>query len=261
MVTGAVCIPFRYLIGFIASFRAKIFNPENSILIHIGVFFLMYFILLLVYLLSQKFSFIKGSGLPQTQAILYGKMVTKTPIRNLLIKFVGGILSIGTGLSLGREGTSVQMGSLVGLWTAKKMSKKPARTKHLVAAGAGAGVSAAFTAPLASSVLILESLLKFNIPKTAITTLLAGIISGVMAMLFITDNIFSTVKVAAPAIEEKRLLLIFLVMAIIFSIAGKLFSELLKVGKRGYSEWKVPFYIKIGFLAATTWVIGYFFST
>ena len=46
--------------------------------------------------------------------------------------------------------------------------------KQLLAAGAGAGLAAAFAAPLASSLLVIESIERFDAPKTAITTLLAG---------------------------------------------------------------------------------------
>lgn len=60
--------------------------------------------------------------------------------------------------------------------------------KQLLAAGAGAGLAAAFAAPLASSLLVIESIERFDAPKTAITTLLAGVVAGGSCQLDISDQ-------------------------------------------------------------------------
>ena len=78
------------------------------------------------------------------------------------------------GLSLGREGPSVQIGSYVGCLVSKWGRVLAGERKQLLAAGAGAGLAAAFAAPLASSLLVIESIERFDAPKTAITTLLCG---------------------------------------------------------------------------------------
>ena len=89
-------------------------------------------------------------------------------------KFFGGILALSAGLSLGREGPSVQIGSYIGTLVSRWGHILKGERKQLLAAGAGAGLSAAFAAPLSSSLLVIESIERFDAPKTAITTLLAG---------------------------------------------------------------------------------------
>ena len=79
--------------------------------------------------------------------------------RLLPVKFLAGILSIGGGLALGREGPTVQMGGAAGLMTASWFRIKSGfgERKALISAGAGAGLAAAFNAPLAGDFLSLKN--------------------------------------------------------------------------------------------------------
>lgn len=56
-------------------------------------------------------------------------------------------LAIGAGLSLGREGPTVQMGAAAGQAVSKSLSRSKTEELHLIACGAGAGLAAAFNAP------------------------------------------------------------------------------------------------------------------
>ena len=60
-----------------------------------------------------------GWRIPQTRGVINGRVDYKHPFRELMAKFVGGILALSTGLSLGREGPSVQIGSYVGYLVSK----------------------------------------------------------------------------------------------------------------------------------------------
>ena len=73
--------------------------------------------------------------------------------------------------------TSAILGTLISRWGHILKGER----KQLLAAGAGAGLSAAFAAPLSSSLLVIESIERFDAPKTAITTLLAGVVAGGVA--------------------------------------------------------------------------------
>ena len=103
--TGIICIGFRYIISYINDIRPYIFNDlaislgiENKNIIHSIVFLCVFILLLFVGFLVKKFPKIEGSGLPQTQALLYGRIKYNRPFTSLLIKFIGGVLSLGTGL-------------------------------------------------------------------------------------------------------------------------------------------------------------------
>src|SRR5215831_13067974 len=53
-----------------------------------------------------------GSGIPHVEAVLSGEL-PQVPYRLIPVKFAGGVLAIGSGMALGREGPSVQMGASI----------------------------------------------------------------------------------------------------------------------------------------------------
>lgn len=148
--------------------------------------------------LVMKMPLITGGGIPQTRAAINGRITYKHPFIELVSKFFGGILSVSAGLSLGREGPSVQIGSYIGCLVARWTHILRGERKQLLAAGAGAGLAAAFAAPLASSLLVIESIERFDAPKTAITTLLAGVVAGAVASMVFPISSYHLIQVAEP---------------------------------------------------------------
>jgi CIC family chloride channel protein len=111
-----------------------------------------------------------GSGIPHVEAQLHGKW-SGDPLRIIPVKFMGGLLAMGAGLALGREGPSVQMGASLAQLLGKVAHRNEDECKALLAAGAGAGLATAFNAPIAGAVFVLEELVRrFDLPTT-ITTL------------------------------------------------------------------------------------------
>ena len=100
--------------------------------------------------------------------------VPPAPLSVLPVKFFGGLLAIGSGLALGREGPSVQMGAIVAHLTGTLAKRKWPDARSLIAAGAGAGLAAAFNAPTAGAVFVLEELVRRFEPRMAIAALAAS---------------------------------------------------------------------------------------
>jgi chloride channel protein, CIC family len=98
-----------------------------------------------------------GSGIPHVEAQLRGQW-SGNPLRIILVKFVGGLLAIGSGLALGREGPTVQMGGSLALLVGRFTRRPEEECRALLAAGAGAGLATAFNAPVAGAVFVLEEL-------------------------------------------------------------------------------------------------------
>lgn len=165
-----------------------------------------------------------------------------------MAKFVGGILALSTGLSLGREGPSVQIGSYVGYLVSKWGRVLSGERKQLLAAGAGAGLAAAFAAPLASSLLVIESIERFDAPKTAITTLLAGVVAGGVASWIFPMNPYFHIDAIVPGMTFWGQVKLFLLLAAVISIFGKLFSITTLQVKRIYPAIKHPEYVKMLYL-------------
>lgn len=113
-----------------------------------------------------------GSGIPRVEAVLHHGRELRW-FRVLWVKFVGGVLGIGAGLALGREGPTVQMGAALGQ-TVGVVGRDPPGQRHLlVGLGACAGLAGAFNAPLASMAFLFEELREKFSPGVCLAALLA----------------------------------------------------------------------------------------
>ncbi len=282
-ISGLVCVAFRYIIYYIDNLRISLFRKDNlsdfqRIINHelnlhdtlfifakyLALFLLTILILNIIYSLVKKFPTTSGSGLPQTKALLEKNMEYKSPLKNIIAKFIGGVLSISSGLSFGREGSSVQMGSLIGHIFGKSLKIKEENYNYLIAAGAGAGISAAFTAPLASSILILESLKNnytADLKRLTISTLLSGLCAGIIAISFFPSNIYSSISIIKPELKEYQMLIIYMIMALIFSILGKLFSNLFIFIKLRYEKFRNKYDKHYILLTALIIIITFFYPS
>lgn len=104
-----------------------------------------------------------GSGIPQVEGELKGK-INANWIQVIIAKFAGSLLSIGSGLSLGSEGPSVQLGAMAGKGFSRINNRLRTEERLLLTCGAGAGLATAFGAPLAGVVFTLEEMHK-NFPR------------------------------------------------------------------------------------------------
>ena len=120
-----------------------------------------------------------GSGIPHVEAVLNGDLPPAS-FRLIPVKFFGGLLAIGTGLALGREGPSVQMGASLAHLLGVVFRRSWPDSRVLLAAGAGAGLATAFNAPIAGAVFVLEELLRRFDTRITITTL--GASAGAIAV-------------------------------------------------------------------------------
>jgi chloride channel protein, CIC family len=110
-----------------------------------------------------------GSGIPYVERQLREGWIGN-PIRILFVKFLGGWLAIGSGLALGREGPTVQIGAVIGHLFGDAFRRDVNDCRVLVAAAAGAGLATAFNAPIAGAVFVLEELVgSFDVPISIAT--------------------------------------------------------------------------------------------
>ena len=110
----------------------------------------------------------------------------------LLAKFVGGLLTIGAGLSLGREGPSIQLGAMAGKGVSRLCRRDVTEERMLLTCGASAGLSAAFNAPLAGVLFSLEELHKDFSTDVLLSTMSASITADFISRtLFGLGPVFS----------------------------------------------------------------------
>ena len=99
-----------------------------------------------------------GSGIPQLK-LAFWKDFGTVPWRVAWVKCVAGIVSIGGGQSLGREGPSVQLAGAVSSNLAGLAGEAKQNRRLAAAAGAAAGLAAAFNTPLAATTFVLEEII------------------------------------------------------------------------------------------------------
>ncbi|MGD0462938.1 MAG: H(+)/Cl(-) exchange transporter ClcA [Tepidisphaeraceae bacterium] len=127
-----------------------------------------------------------GSGIPRIEAVLRNHL-RPAGAHILFVKFVGGSLSIGSGLALGREGPTVQMGGTIGRLVSDHLRRFVSEPWTLIAAGAGAGLAVAFNAPLAAVIFVVEELLR-RLSARVFSATLVACITGTLMLRAVIGN-------------------------------------------------------------------------
>lgn len=144
-----------------------------------------------------------GSGIPHLKAILLREVEPEWK-RLLWVKFLGGVTAIGGGLALGREGPTVQMGGGIGHMVSDlfKVRVGEGERRALISAGAGAGLAAAFNAPLSGVVFVLEELHGAFTPVMFVAAFLASVTGDVAGRLLMGElPVFHLAVAAPPGVE------------------------------------------------------------
>lgn len=167
-----------------------------------------------------------GSGIPHTKSVLL-HLRTVNWKRVIPVKFIAGGLVIAAGFSLGREGPIVQLGAAIAAALAYALQIPRRAQAHLIACGAGAGLSAAFNAPLAGFIFVIEELRRELSPLTYATALLAAVMADVVTRFATGDSpSFSLPGVTAPPLQ---LLPMVLVCGLTAGLLGTAFNKILLV--------------------------------
>jgi chloride channel protein, CIC family len=156
------------IIGILAGLAAVLFtlaiNGTTHLLFGIAPSNLRYILvptlmsLVTGFLLTKFFPEARGSGVPQIEAA-YHLNQGEVPFRVAFGKFLTGVLCIGSGHSMGREGPSVQIGAGIASPIGKWFHLSPARVQSLVPVAAAAALSAAFNTPVAAVIFALEEII------------------------------------------------------------------------------------------------------
>jgi chloride channel protein, CIC family len=139
-----------------------------------------------------------GSGIPDVEAVLHQEL-RPAPFRLIPVKFFGGLMAIGGGLALGREGPSVQMAAIIGRFTGLVFRRSWPDCRVLLAAGAGAGLATAFNAPIAGAIFVLEELVRKFELRIAIAALGASATAISVAHVLLGEAPDFQVPALAPA--------------------------------------------------------------
>ena len=175
VLAGMVSSAFRWTLLKAEEIRGLFLDgvAQRWSLAFLGVFLLVVLTLFVAFLLQRE-PLISGSGIPQVEGELHGK-INANWLQVLIAKFLGAAAAIGGGLSLGREGPSIQLGAMVGKGFSRVNNRFRTEEKLLMTCGAGAGLAAAFSAPLAGVVFSLEELHKSFSTEILLSTMASAI--------------------------------------------------------------------------------------
>jgi chloride channel protein, CIC family len=262
VAAGLSVVAFQLLINLLynATFvRLAVLSPGIFL---IGSFVVMVGTALIAgYLMYSYCPEAGGSGIPQAK-VAFWKDFGVIPWRAVWVKFVGGVLTIGGGSSLGREGPSVHVAAgmasqLAGLTGEAKQSRRRA-----TAAGAAAGLAAAFNTPIAAVTFVLEEIIQDLNSNLLGSVLLAAVIGALLVHGLVGKQpAFAIQNIDAPT---WRAYLLTPFAAALASLAGGVFQKwTLALRKKQRRAGKIPSWLKPAIGATLAWVIGVsvFFAT
>lgn len=241
-------------------FRLGIENLFGFVMTHFYIYPLIFlcvttlgglFAGLLIYKFAPETS---GSGIPYVKMSLLrsGKLIR---VRTVFVKFIAGILGIGTGLSLGREGPSVQLGAGVGSFVGKISKLNGNNRDKLIASGAGAAIGATFNAPIAGTLFVLEELIHKFTPSMLFPTLVATVVAASTARHFLGSN--PSFDVTLPPITlEGSMIFVCIILGLLCGFLGVLFSKTIFFFNNLYSKIKLPNYAKPALAGFLTGLAG-----
>lgn len=185
VTTGLIIALFRWLLIFADGCRNRLVAYANT---GVGPALIAALVMLLLVRvigwILRKEPESTGSGIPQVEAELLGKKDMNW-LSVMVSKILGCALSIGGGLALGREGPSIQIGAMVGKGFARTNKRVLTEERYLMSCGAGAGLSAAFGAPLAGTIFCLEELYRNFSSEVLLSTMAAAASSDFVAAYII----------------------------------------------------------------------------
>src|SRR5271168_4237067 len=176
------------------------------------------------YLLFRYFPEARGSGVPQTKAALYAHDGRIT-LRTVLGKFFCTSATLASGIPLGREGPSVQVGAGLASVLGRVLRLRPEKVKALVPVGAAAAIAAAFNTPLAAVMFALEEIVgDLHAPVLGSVVLASATSWGVLRLILGNDPLF---KVPQYQLVNPWELVIYGVLGVAGGVISAAFTQLL----------------------------------
>lgn len=239
LVAGLIIVLYRVLLEEAEELRIFFYSfIKNS---H-SVIYLLFFVglVLIGYILGVIVKFepmASGSGIPQVKGVLLSQLKMKW-LRTIILKFLGGILAIGAGLSLGREGPSVQIGAAAGQGVSRMLGGLKIEEKYLITSGASAGLAAAFNAPLAGVIFALEEMHKNFSPIVLTSAMAASLTADFLSQYFFGQK--PVFNFETLPILPLRYYFYLILLGVIIGIFGAVFNSSLVLSLNMYTKFRIP---------------------
>ncbi|CAA6689611.1 MULTISPECIES: chloride channel protein [unclassified Lentimonas] len=183
-----------------------------------------------------------GSGIPQTKAAYYQNFgVIKTS--EAFWRFIIGTISVAFGNSLGREGPTVHICSAVSSKLGRLFGLGKLRVQAMIPVGMGAGISAAFNAPIAAITFVFEELLDNFSSKALGGILIAVVVAAVVERTLLGEH--AALQADTTFFHTSWWMLVCLVMGPTAGLLGHLFTQSLLKLRGHFKQWQsIPNWLK-----------------
>mgnify|MGYP001008261170 FL=1 len=224
LVVGLIVGSFRFSIEKGFHVIQGLYRDQDNLVRNLLMISLLYLVICwLSAKLTRSEKDIKGSGIPQVEAELKGLMSLNW-WSVLWKKYILGILAIASGLMLGREGPSIQLGAVGGKGIAKWLKASPVEERSLIASGAAAGLAAAFNAPIAALLFVVEEVYHHFSRFFWVSTLAASLVANFVSLLIfgLTPVLDMPDNIPLMSLDQYW---IYLVMGVILGVSGYLYEK------------------------------------
>ena len=199
----------------------------------------------------------KGSGIPFVKMVM-ARMGNITRVRSIIVKFLAGVAGIGTGLSLGREGPSVQLGAGAGALVGKLFKMRGTNQSKLIAAGAGSAIGATFNAPIAGTIFVLEELVNKFSASLLFPVLVATVTASSVARHFLGNNPSFTIPYITHDLSLEGIS-VCIILGIIAGFLGVAFAKVIYKNNELFEKMdKIPNWLKPAIAGFFVGIIGIF---
>ena len=239
-IGGAIVSMFRWVLGQLLHLAVRFYRfwPSSPWVLAVAVIVMLALGFAIAALIASQ-PLISGSGIPDVERRLRTAGPVPFPWWDVLWKkVVGGILAIGPGAFAGREGPSIQMSACVGLGVSHATTTTRRYTKELVAAGAAAGLSAAFNAPVAAVLFVTEEIYgRFSL-QIGLSSFAAALVSdAVSQQVFGLSPVFIFPNVTVPPIGDYWKIVL---LAIVLGLFAWLYEVTLLRSGNVYERLHIP---------------------
>ncbi|MBN1241812.1 MAG: ClC family H(+)/Cl(-) exchange transporter [Spirochaetales bacterium] len=187
--------------------------------------------------IATRFPMTRGSGIPQIKGAFQRRFRLQW-LPEMPLKWLGAVLGIGAGLSLGREGPSVQLGAYSGKAVLGIFRRPATERRYLLTSGAAAGLAAAFNAPLAGVIFAVEELHRYFSPLLLACAMGASVAGDLVAGRFFgLKPSFTFPSIEVLGLERLPWVVIFGVVA---AFGADLFKRALYAGQDFYARLRIP---------------------
>ncbi len=255
--SGLVISLFRWALHVVETNREHIYTYLKSTDWYwtAGWFALLILVAFVLDRLTKYEPLAAGSGIPQVKGAILG-FIKMRWLQILWVKLVAGVIGIGAGLSLGREGPSIQLGAVTAQGISRLFKRTRMEERYLLTSGASAGLAAAFNAPLAGVIFALEELHRNFSVVVLLPAMAAAMTATVISrLLFGGDTIFDFFGLPVLPLEYYGYVVL---ISLIVGLGGVVFNAGLLNIPRFY---KLPIFpnslSKIVFALFTAGVLGF----